>query len=227
MTDIREQHPHGGDWLREIVFGMNDGLVTTLVFIMAVSSVATSHLVLIAMGEVVAGGISMALGGYLSSRTEQDILDNRIATEREEIRNEPDEEREELRAIYHRKGLQDALVDRVVEDLTKDEGQWLRSMVHDELGIVEGSGSSPWLQGMLIGGSFMFGGIAPVVPLLLSLPHPQIMAFVFTALMAIALGTLKSRYSLKTPARNSVEFLAIITLGTLAGVVVGHFLHAL
>lgn len=227
MTDISEQHPHGGDWLREIVFGMNDGLVTTLVFIMAVSSVATSHLVLIAMGEVVAGGISMALGGYLSSRTEQDILDNRIATEREEIRNEPDEEREELRAIYHRKGLQDALVDRVVEDLTKDEGQWLRSMVHDELGIVEGSGSSPWLQGMLIGGSFMLGGIAPVVPLLLSLPHPQIMAFVFTALMAIALGTLKSRYSLKTPARNSMEFLAIITLGTLAGVVVGHFLHAL
>jgi len=227
VTDISEQHPHGGDWLREIVFGMNDGLVTTLVFIMAVSSVATSHLVLIAMGEVVAGGISMALGGYLSSRTEQDILDNRIATEREEIRNEPDEEREELRAIYHRKGLQDALVDRVVEDLTKDEGQWLRSMVHDELGIVEGSGSSPWLQGMLIGGSFMLGGIAPVVPLLLSLPHPQIMAFVFTALMAIALGTLKSRYSLKTPARNSMEFLAIITLGTLAGVVVGHFLHAL
>lgn len=227
MTDISEQHPHGGDWLREIVFGMNDGLVTTLVFIMAVSSVATSHLVLIAMGEVVAGGISMALGGYLSSRTEQDILDNRIATEREEIRNEPDEEREELRAIYHRKGLQDALVDRVVEDLTKDEGQWLRSMVHDELGIVEGSGSSPWFQGILIGGSFVLGGIAPVVPLLLSLPHPQITAFVFTALMAIALGTLKSRYSLKTPARNSVEFLAIITLGTLAGVVVGHFLHAL
>jgi len=227
VTDISEQHPHSGNWLREIVFGMNDGLVTTLVFIMAVSSVATSHLVLIAMGEVVAGGISMALGGYLSSRTEQDILDHRIATEREEIRSEPDEEREELRTIYHRKGLQDALVDRVVEDLTKDEGQWLRSMVHDELGIVEGSGSSPWIEGILIGGSFMLGGIAPVVPLLLSLPHPQIMAFVFTALMAIALGTLKSRYSLKTPARNSVEFLAIITLGTLAGVVVGHFLHAL
>ena len=26
-----EQHLHGGDWLREIVFGLNDGLVTTLV----------------------------------------------------------------------------------------------------------------------------------------------------------------------------------------------------
>src|SRR5947209_369610 len=46
MEQINEQHPHGGDWLREIVFGLNDGLVTTLVFIMAVSGVASGHLVL-------------------------------------------------------------------------------------------------------------------------------------------------------------------------------------
>ncbi|MBA3947014.1 MAG: VIT1/CCC1 transporter family protein [Herpetosiphonaceae bacterium] len=59
---FQEQHPHGGDWLRDIVFGLNDGLVTTLVFIMTVSSVAQpTSLVLIALSEVVAGGISMTL----------------------------------------------------------------------------------------------------------------------------------------------------------------------
>ena len=42
-THVAEElHPHGGDWLREIVFGLNDGLVTTLVFIMAVSAVAST-----------------------------------------------------------------------------------------------------------------------------------------------------------------------------------------
>jgi len=69
MEQINEQHPHGGNWLREIVFGLNDGLVTTLVFIMVVSAAAPVHLVLIVLGEVLAGGISMALGGYLSART--------------------------------------------------------------------------------------------------------------------------------------------------------------
>jgi len=39
MDHVNEQHPHKGDWLREFVFGLNDGLVTTLVFIMAVSEV--------------------------------------------------------------------------------------------------------------------------------------------------------------------------------------------
>ena len=64
---INEQHPHGGDWLREIVFGLNDGLVTTLVFIMVVSGIASTHIVVVVLGEVFAGAVSMALGGYLSA----------------------------------------------------------------------------------------------------------------------------------------------------------------
>ena len=79
MEQFNEQHPHGGDWLREIVFGLNDGLVTTLVFIMVVSGAAPAHLLLVVLGEVLAGGVSMALGGYLSARTEEEVLDHRIA----------------------------------------------------------------------------------------------------------------------------------------------------
>src|SRR4030088_598723 len=93
MESIKEQHPHRGDWLREIVFGLNDGLVTTLVFLMAVSAVASTRLLLVVLSEVMAGGISMALGGYLSARTEQEVLEQRIATERYEIEHEPEEER--------------------------------------------------------------------------------------------------------------------------------------
>src|SRR5437868_14941008 len=100
MGQTQEQHPHGGDWLREIVFGLNDGLVTTLVFIMAVSEIAPARLLLVVLGEVMAGGVSMALGGYLSARTARPILDQRIATERYESEHEPEEERAELPAIY-------------------------------------------------------------------------------------------------------------------------------
>src|SRR5205814_7365615 len=105
QEQINEQHPHGGDWLREIVFGLNDGLVTTLVFIMAVSEVAPGRLLPVVLGEIMAGGISMALGGYLAARTAKQILDQRIATERYEIEHEPEEERAELSAIYRNKGF--------------------------------------------------------------------------------------------------------------------------
>jgi VIT1/CCC1 family predicted Fe2+/Mn2+ transporter len=217
--------------LREIVFGLNDGLVTTLVFIMAASAVASTNLVLIVLGEVLAGGVSMALGGYLSARTAEEVLDQRIATERYEIKNEPEEERAELRAIYRRKGLSGPLLDRVVSHLTANDERWLRAMVHDELGVVadvvEQTTDRPaWLQGLQVGLSFVLGGLIPTIPVLLSLPQVRWWAYGLTALTAIVLGMVKARYTRKGALRAGLEFLAVVTIGTLAGVVVGFVLHA-
>lgn len=224
--EIEERHPHGGDWLREIVFGLNDGLVTTLVFVMAVSTVAAGHIVIVALGEVMAGGISMALGGYLSADTALNIRAFRIATERHEIRDEPEEERAELRAIYHRKGFRGGLLDRVVDHLTADEDRWLQAMVTDELGVVNEEELSPLVQGLLVGCSFAAGGIIPVIPFLPPLSNPQVWAFILTALTALVFGALKSRYTLKGPLRSGLEFLLIITLGTIAGAIAGFILHS-
>lgn len=231
MEQINEQHPHVGDWLREIVFGLNDGLVTTLVFIMAASAVASSHLVLIVFGEILAGGISMALGGYLSARTAREVLEQRIATEQYEIKHEPEEERAELRDIYRRKGLSGPLLERVVTHLTANDERWLQAMVHDELGVVEGvvehTHERPaWLQGLQVGISFVIGGLIPTLPVLLSLPQFRWWSYGLTALTALLLGALKARYTRKGPLRAGLEFLVIVTLGTLAGVAVGLILHA-
>ena len=226
----RERHPHGGNWLREIVFGLNDGLVTTLVFIMAASALAQSHaaLLLIALSEVSAGGVSMALGGYLSARTERDLLARRIATERHEIATEPEEERAELRDIYRKKGLCGSLLDRVVTQLTATDERWLQALVHDELGVIDNEEVAPWRQGLRIGASFVLGGLIPTLAVLAGLPQPwmQIAAYALTALTALGLGALKARYSLKGPVRNGLEFLAIVTIGTAAGGIIGVALHA-
>ena len=225
QAQVEEQHPHGGDWLREIVFGLNDGLVTTLVFILAVSAVAPTHLVLVALGELFAGGVSMGLGGYLASRTAHDVLEKRIATERHEIAHEPEEERAELRAIYHGKGFSGRLLHDVVQHITSDDERWLRSMISDELGVLEGQRERPWVQGLLVGASFMVGALVPLIPFLLALPRPQLWAYALTALTALLLGAVKARYTLKGPLRNGLELLAIVTVGTLAGMAIGAVLH--
>ena len=225
MEHIDEQHPHSGDWLREIVFGLNDGLVTTLVFIMAVSEVAPGRLLLVVLGEVLAGGISMALGGYLAARTTKQILEQRIATERYEIEHEPEEERAELHAIYRNKGFSGPLLHRVVDHLTANQDRWHRAMVHDELGVVDNIQINPWLEGAQIGLSFVIGGLIPTIPVILSLPHLQWWAYGLTALTALVLGAIKSRYTPQSAIRAGLEFLAIVTAGTLAGVGVGLLLH--
>lgn len=224
-----EQHPHVGGWLREVVFGLNDGLVTTLVFVMTVSAVAqASVIVLIALSEVIAGGISMALGGMLAASTEREIVAQRIATERYEIAHEPEEERAELRAIYRDKGLQGELLDRVVRDLTANEERWLRALIRDEHGIIEEQpGLSPWRQGLAIGAAFVIGGLVPALPFLIRLPAARWWAYGLTALVSLALGAVKARYTLKGPVRSGLEFLGVVTAGTLAGVLLGAVLHAI
>ncbi len=225
MEHINEQHPHKGDWLREIVFGLNDGLVTTLVFIMAVSEVAPARLLPVVIGEVLAGGISMALGGYLAARTTKQVLDKRIATERYEIEHEPEEERAELSAIYRNKGFSGPLLHRVVDHLTENQERWHRAMVHDELGVVEDTHINPLLEGAQIGLSFVIGGFIPAIPVIFSLPHVQWWAYWLTAITALVLGAIKSRYTHQSAIRAGLEFLAIVTIGTLAGVAVGLLLH--
>ncbi len=226
MEEINEQHPHRGDWLREIVFGLNDGLVTTLVFIMAVSEIAPARLLLVVLGEVLAGGISMALGGYLAARTARQVLEQRIATERYEIEHEPEEERAELHAIYHNKGFTGPLLHRVVSHLTADQDRWHRAMVHDELGVVEDTHINPWLQGVQVGISFVVGGLIPTIPLLLSLPQARWWAYGLTALTAVVLGAIKARYTRQNSVIAGLEFLVVVTLGTAAGVGLGLLLHA-
>jgi VIT1/CCC1 family predicted Fe2+/Mn2+ transporter len=193
---------------------------------MAVSAAVPTHLVLVVLGEVLAGGVSMGLGGYLSARTAKEVLDKRIEIERYEIKHEPEEERAELRAIYQRKGFSGPLLDRVVNHLTANDERWHQAMVHDELGIVEDKPIIPWLQGLQVGLSFVIGGLIPTVPVLLSLPQVRWWAYGLTALTALALGAIKARYTHKGPVRAGIEFLIVVTIGTLAGVGIGLLLSA-
>jgi hypothetical protein len=73
----------------------------------------------------------------------------------------------------------------------------------------------------------MLGGLIPTVAVLIALPPPwlQVAAYGLTAITALLLGGLKARYSLKGPVRNGLEFLAVVTAGTLAGVAIGLVLH--
>jgi len=98
-------------------------------------------------------------------------------------------------------------------------------MIHDELGVVEDTHINPWLQGTQIGISFVVGGLIPTVPVLLSLPQARWWAYGLTALTALVLGAVKAHYTRQRPVWAGLEFLAVVTLGTLAGVGIGLLLH--
>ena len=131
-----------------------------------------------------------------------------------------------MREIYRSKGFSGPLLHRVVDHLTANDERWLRAMVHDELGMVEDQQTNPWLQGLQIGLSFVIGGLIPAVPVLFSLPQARWWSYGLTAVTALVLGAVKARYTRKGPVRAGLEFLMVVTPGTLAGVGIGLLLHA-
>src|ERR1035437_5006639 len=112
--------PHeirGASIVRPVVFGATDGLVCNLSLIMGVAGAAgqDAHSIVIAgIAGLLAGGFSMAVGEYVSVRSQRDLLDYQIELQRHQLVHTPVEERQILTEIYRSKGLSRPEADRIV-----------------------------------------------------------------------------------------------------------------
>jgi VIT1/CCC1 family predicted Fe2+/Mn2+ transporter len=162
-----------GGFLRNVVYGFNDGLTANFGLVAgmlgAQASIATaSHAVLVAgVAGTVANALSMGSSGYLAAKSEREVYDHEIAMEREEIRLMPEVEEEEMALIYQAKGIPEADARRFAADVMKDPERALAEQVRDELGIGEAS-STPMREATITGVATAFGSLIPVAPFLVS-----------------------------------------------------------
>jgi hypothetical protein len=87
-------HRGGGGSMRDLIFGINDGLVSTLSLVSGVAGADPGRGVVLLAGVagLLAGAISMAAGAYISSKSEREVHEAEVAREREEIERDPEEE---------------------------------------------------------------------------------------------------------------------------------------
>lgn len=159
-------HTPEGRAIREIVFGMNDGMVTTIGFIAGVTGTLanTLYILLAAIAGLVAGAISMFFGAYLSTKSQKEFFEKEIEREKREIKEMPDKEREEIREIYTEMGFKENEVEMIVNRVTSDEKLWIRFMLREELGIIEEQIDPPLKTASIMGISFLVGAFPPLIP---------------------------------------------------------------
>lgn len=176
-NDDEVLHPHkryhDEDWhtprgrqIREVVFGMNDGLVSTVGFVAGVTgSIHNSRIVfLTGMAAMVAGAVSMFLGAYLASKSQREFFEREIEREKREILESPEKERQEIREIFTEHGFTEEEVEMIVHRVTSDKDRWIKFMMRDELGIVDEDFDSPVKIGLIMGVSFIIGGLPLIFP---------------------------------------------------------------
>jgi len=155
-------------WLRAAVLGANDGLLSVASLLVGVSaaSFGRSELLLTGVAGIVAGAMSMAAGEYVSVSSQADSEAADIEREKRELEAHPRHEQRELTAIYIRRGLPKQLALQVADALSAHDK--LEAHTRDELGITEHSTAKPVQAAFASAASFVTGGLAPLVAILLA-----------------------------------------------------------
>jgi vacuolar iron transporter family protein len=235
--DDEEWHGSGIESIRNVIYGVNDGLTATLGVLAGVGGATVNPRVVLIGGlsAMVASAVSMAGGAYLSSKSQREVYEGQLAREAAEIEAMPDLERAELVKIYRSKGLTPDEARTIVARITADKKVWLETQAREELGLDVAQFENPVREGVVAGVSTLVGGVIPVVGYLggralvgatLSGIAALIIAFVVCAVFLFSIGSARSFFTGKAGVRSGLEMLAVGTAVAALTYVVGVLFRA-
>jgi len=154
-----------GGFLRNVVYGFNDGLTANFGLVMGVIGAdAPANVVLISgIAGLIADSLSMGSSGYLAAKSEREVHEHEIEIEREEIRLMPEVEEEELALLYEAKSVPREAARAAAAQVMAEPERALREMAREELWISDDPGS-PMREAWLTGVATAFGALIPILP---------------------------------------------------------------
>lgn len=226
MRRNQEHRAHRAGWLRAAVLGVNDGLVSTASLMVGVSAAMQSDSVILTTGlaGIAAGALSMAVGEYVSVRSQVDIEESDRALEADQHATNPEGEFLELVQIYMSRGLTEDLAKQVVEQMHAHDP--IETHLRDELGQFEHTMARPVQASFASALSFTAGGLIPFLGFYL--PFISNNSIRITSITVVGL-TLAGFISAKTAGTNLFKATARVVIGGVIGMVVtgaiGAFAH--
>ncbi|GAB2228641.1 hypothetical protein Droror1_Dr00022762 [Drosera rotundifolia] len=209
LSQHTEKHFTASEVVRDIIIGVSDGLTVPFALAAGLSGAdASSSTVLTAgIAEVVAGAISMGLGGYLAAKSEADHYKMELKREQDEIVNVPDTEAAEIAEILAQYGIRPEEYAPVVNALRRKPQAWLDFMMKFELGLEKPDPKRAWQSALTIAVAYAVGGLVPLSPYM-CISHVQKALIVSAGVTLIALlifGYIKGRFTGNKPIKSAME----------------------
>ena len=217
--------------VREAIFGAQDGLVSTLAIVSAVSGATDNRFAVLIAGIAagLAGIFSMAAGEYLSSKSQREIALAQIAAEREKVAARRAEVQAELAYMLEEGGLSNDEASVVADVMARRPEVLLNAKVEKEFGIAIEEAHGSALQGAVVMGiAFGLGALAPILPyLLLPVGLAVYVSILATAGVLFGIGVVKTRWTHGSPLGSGLEILLIGAFAGIAGYFFGNMLPTL
>jgi VIT1/CCC1 family predicted Fe2+/Mn2+ transporter len=220
-----------GGFLRNVVYGFNDGLTANFGLVAGVigaSSSSAHHTVIVAgVAGLIADALSMGSSGYLAAKSEQEVYANEIAMERDEIALMPEIERDELALIYEAKGMTSDSAHALATEVMADPARMLDEQVQEELGIGEPH-MSPLREGWVTGMATAVGALIPVFPFLVMSGRAAIVAaFAVSMGSHWVVGAARSVFTGRSVFRSGLDMFVVGLGVALVGYYVGEWVARL
>jgi len=216
--------------IREVVFGGQDGLISTTTLVAGIAAITTQNVVVLVAGAIatVAGALSMAVGSYLASRAQRQLYEAELASEQREIAEKSGEEMAELLAALVARGMPRREAIDVMRRIAAHPRLMIDLLGALELGLIPESLGSPIRDAIVTAIAFVAGSVIPLLPFLVLGIKAGLVATMLLALSALfALGAGKARLSGRPLLVSGLE---VVLLGGAAGVLgyaLGRFVSAL
>ena len=218
------QGPHR-QYIRDIILGVNDGLVSIFLLVAGVvgGGLSNEAVLIAAVAAAIAGAVSMASGEYIATKSQEEVFEGEMALEREHFKYHRERELDELREWFGEMGLSHDDVERVVRALDADDDALLRVMMALEFGVVETERRKPYAAMLMSGLLFLAGSLPSILPFVFvgGTGLGLALAAAFTGVALVAVGMLKTLATRGNPWRGGLENLAIAAAGGTVAYFVG------
>ncbi|MCL5009657.1 MAG: VIT1/CCC1 transporter family protein [Candidatus Parvarchaeota archaeon] len=197
--------------IRDVVFGMNDGLVEVLAAVAGFTGVLHDNLLILIAGTIVglSGTISMAVGAYLASKSEKDVENdsiNRLELELQVAKERLIEDLKKHSRTYEKfdKGLDELIIklkkfrDPVYKVLERERGNPLMKFLAGKGRIYDRetkTGINPVKDAIYVGAFYILGAIIPLVSFLAGViinTSPYLNLVISVTLTVITIGMIST-----------------------------------
>jgi VIT1/CCC1 family predicted Fe2+/Mn2+ transporter len=205
-------HVRGTGWIGDAIYGVNDGLGAVFGIVSGMAGYTGGSEVVLAAGlaGTLASALSMGAGAYLASKSEREVYESEVSRERTEIEEDPHEEMLELELFYQLKGFSGEEARGLAERMQKEPKQFLRTLVHEELGLAEENFPNPLRSTISATVSTAIGGFIPIVPFFFTVGMPAVVAsFVISTVAHFVVGASKALVTTRSWWASGTEMTAV------------------
>ena len=217
----------------DFIYGSIDGAVTTFAIVAGVigASLSPSIILILGFANLFADGFSMAAANYQASKARNEYIEMKRKQEEWEIDNLEDQEKEEIREIYTKKGFKDELLEEVVRIITSRRKVWIDTMMKEELGLIEDE-KNPLDSSVSTFVGFNLIGLIPLLPFMIFIAigiDPSSDAFTISIIFVMAafflVGIIKGKIVKKSKIKSGLYTLIIGGIAALVAYGIGYGLN--